>query len=153
LWSQFFRSILSDERIGFSYEYASVSLYTNQSHSYVKANGQLASPHWFHASVWGPRPDFYYYQIAADLLMWDSLSEEKTDLSFTTAAGPRQSSHIRVHTLLSQIGDTPNLEGQVPLFISSRNWVAQLYFQALGSFSSPPTTRRATVEVLEPGST
>jgi hypothetical protein len=35
--------------------------------------------------------------------------------------------------LLSQIRDSPNLEGQVPVFISSRNRVAQLYPQALGS--------------------
>jgi hypothetical protein len=37
------------------------------------------------------------------------------------------------HILLSQILDSPNLEGQVPVFISSRNRVAQLYPQALGS--------------------
>jgi hypothetical protein len=37
------------------------------------------------------------------------------------------------HILLSQIRDSPNLEGQVPLFISPRNRVAQLYPQALGT--------------------
>jgi hypothetical protein len=37
------------------------------------------------------------------------------------------------HILLSQIRDSPNLEGQVPVFISPRNRVAQLYPQALGS--------------------
>jgi hypothetical protein len=31
------------------------------------------------------------------------------------------------HILLSQIRDIPNLEGQVPVFISPRNTVAQLY--------------------------
>jgi hypothetical protein len=34
--------------------------------------------------------------------------------------------------LLSQIGDSPNLEGQVPEFTSPRNRVAQSYPQALG---------------------
>jgi hypothetical protein len=34
---------------------------------------------------------------------------------------------------LFQIRDYPNLEGQVPVFISPRNRVAQLYPQALGS--------------------
>jgi hypothetical protein len=34
--------------------------------------------------------------------------------------------------LLSQIRDSPNLEDQVPVFISPRNRVAQLYSQALG---------------------
>jgi hypothetical protein len=35
--------------------------------------------------------------------------------------------------LLSQFWDSPNLEGQVPIFISPRNRMAQLYHQALGS--------------------
>jgi hypothetical protein len=47
----------------------------------------------------------------------------------------------------------PNLEGQVPLFISPRNRVAQLDPQTLGSFPSPPTVRRDTVEVFETAST
>jgi hypothetical protein len=37
------------------------------------------------------------------------------------------------HILLCQFWDSPNLEGQVPLFISLRNRVAQLYPQAVGS--------------------
>jgi hypothetical protein len=37
------------------------------------------------------------------------------------------------HILLSQIRDSPNLGGQVPVFISPRNRVVQLYPQALGS--------------------
>jgi hypothetical protein len=62
-------------------------------------------------------------------------------LSFTIAAGPRQrilrseSRGINGHILLSQIRDFPNLEGQVPILISPRNRVAQLYPQALGSLS------------------
>jgi hypothetical protein len=37
------------------------------------------------------------------------------------------------HISLSQIRDSPNLEGQVPVFISPRNMVFRLYPQALGS--------------------
>jgi hypothetical protein len=37
------------------------------------------------------------------------------------------------YILLSQIRDSPNLEDQVPVYISPRNRVAQLYPQALGS--------------------
>jgi hypothetical protein len=44
-----------------------------------------------------------------------------------------QSRGTRDHISLSQIRDCPNLEGQVPVFISSRNRVAQLYPQTLGS--------------------
>jgi hypothetical protein len=39
----------------------------------------------------------------------------------------------RDHILLSQNLDSPELEGQGPVFISPRNMVAQLYYQALGS--------------------
>jgi hypothetical protein len=44
-----------------------------------------------------------------------------------------ESRGTRDHILLSQIRDAPNLEGQVPVVISPRNRVAQLYPQALGS--------------------
>jgi hypothetical protein len=37
------------------------------------------------------------------------------------------------YIFLSQIRDSPNLEGQVPVFISPKNRVAQLYPQQLGS--------------------
>jgi hypothetical protein len=37
------------------------------------------------------------------------------------------------HILLSQIRESPNLEDQVPVFISPRNRVTQLYPQVLGS--------------------
>jgi hypothetical protein len=48
----------------------------------------------------------------------------------------------------SLIWVSPNLEGQVSVFMSSRNRVAQLYPWAQGSLSSPLTTRRATVKVF-----
>jgi hypothetical protein len=61
-------------------------------------------------------------------------------LSLTIDAGPRQRSYsgFRVrgthdHILLCQIRDFPNLEGQVPVFISPRNRVAHLYPQTLRS--------------------
>jgi hypothetical protein len=59
----------------------------------------------------------------------------------------------RDHILLSRIRDSPNLEGQVPVFISARNWVARSYPRHWVPFSSPPRPRRATVEVFVPAST
>jgi hypothetical protein len=44
-----------------------------------------------------------------------------------------QSCRTHDHILLSQIWDSPNLEGQVLVFICPRNRVAQLYPPALGS--------------------
>jgi hypothetical protein len=63
--------------------------------------------------------------------MWGALSDKRTGLSFTIASGPRQSSHFRV---------------RFP-------WDSWPYFTVSDSrlpVSSPPTTRRATVEVFEP---
>jgi hypothetical protein len=37
------------------------------------------------------------------------------------------------HILLSQIGDSPNLEGQIPVFISPKSKMACLYRQTLGT--------------------
>jgi hypothetical protein len=61
-------------------------------------------------------------------------------LSFIIAAVPRQRSHSQVRIPQDSwsnftLSDSrlPNLEGQVPVFISHRNRVAQLYPQALGS--------------------
>jgi hypothetical protein len=42
------------------------------------------------------RPDLYYCQRVAGLLIWGALSDERTGLPFTIAAGPRQRSHSRV---------------------------------------------------------
>jgi hypothetical protein len=54
------------------------------------------------------------------------------------------------HILLSQIRKFSNLEGQVPVFISPRNRVAQLYPRHCVLLSSSPMTSRDTVEVIEP---
>jgi hypothetical protein len=84
------------------------------------------------------------------------LSDERTGLSLqlpltlgSAVILGYESRGTHDRTLLSQIRDSLNLEGQVPVFISPgtgwpsytpRHWVP---------FLSPPTTRRATVEVFE----
>jgi hypothetical protein len=45
---------------------------------------------WNKAPIWGLRPDSYYCQTVAGLLMWSALSDERTGLSFTIAFGPLQ---------------------------------------------------------------
>jgi hypothetical protein len=68
------------------------------------------------------------------IVLWGALSDERTGLSFVYAAGPRQRSlsRVRVHW-----NSWPNFT------------VSNLRFP----FSSPPTTRRVTVEVFDPAST
>jgi hypothetical protein len=72
--------------------------------------------------------------------MWDALSDARTGLSFTIAAGSRQGSHSRPESrgthdqiLSSQIRDFPNLKYQIPVFMSPRDRVTQLYPQSPGS--------------------
>jgi hypothetical protein len=66
--------------------------------------------------------------------MWGALSDGRTGLSFTTAAGPRQCSHSRVRVPLDSRPHFTVSDSRRP-------------------FSSPLTTRRATVEVFDPAST
>jgi hypothetical protein len=105
-------------------------------------------------------PSGAYDHILSDscgFFMWGALCDERTGLRLQLLLNLASavilgsySRGTRDHILLSQIRDSSNLEGQVPVFISPRKRVARLYPQAVGSFSSPPTTRRATVEVFEP---
>jgi hypothetical protein len=64
--------------------------------SYVATDGQSASLSWNKAPIWGLRPNFYYCQTVAGLLLWVALSDERMSLSFTIAAGHHQRSHSRV---------------------------------------------------------
>jgi hypothetical protein len=90
---------------------------------------------------WYPQPVFFFFNwILMVIVLMYILSDKRMGLLFTIAAGPQQCSHFQVQIpqdswpfLLSQIREYPNLEEQVPVFISPRNRVAQLYPQALGS--------------------
>jgi hypothetical protein len=112
----------------------SLTAWMVESESYVTTDGQPTSLSWNKAPIWSLRPDLYYCLTVAGLLILDALSDERTGLSFTIAAGPRQGSHFQV---------------RVPY----DSWP---YFTVSDSrlpFSSPPTTRRTTVEVFDPAST
>jgi hypothetical protein len=80
--------------------------------------------------IWDPRPDIYYCMTVTVLFLWGALSDERTGLSYLCAAGPCQRSLSRV---------------RVP-------WDLRPYFTVSDlrlPFSSPPTTRRVTVEVFD----
>jgi hypothetical protein len=105
-----------------------------ESDSYVTTDGQSTSLSWNKAPIWGLWPDFYYCQTVAGLLVLGAFSDERTGLLFTIAAGPRQHGHSWVQVL----------------------WDSWPYFTVSDSrlpFLSPPTTRRATVDVFNPAST
>jgi hypothetical protein len=83
-------------RINQSHMTAPLRLNRSESESYVTADGQSASLSWNKAPIWGLRRDLYYCQTVRGLSMWGVLSDERTGLSFTIAAGTRQRSHSRV---------------------------------------------------------
>jgi hypothetical protein len=84
--------------------------------------------------IWSSWPDIYYCLTVTVLFLWGALSDERTGLSFVSTAGPCQRSLSRVRVL----------------------WDSRPYFSVSHlrlPFSSPPTTRRVTVEVFDPAPT
>jgi hypothetical protein len=111
-----------------------------QSESYVTTDGQSASLSWCQALIGGPSPDFYYCHTVSGLLMWGAFLTRgrvcrlQFLLGFASAVILEYKSRgTHGHILLSLIRDSPNLEGQDPVFISPKNRMARLYPQALGS--------------------
>jgi hypothetical protein len=90
--------------------------------------------------IWGTRPDFCYVKQLRVCWCWaptmtkGRLCRLQPLLVLASAVVLlSESRETHDYILLSQIRYFPNLEGQVPVFISPRNRVAQLYPQALGS--------------------
>jgi hypothetical protein len=111
----------------------------SQSQNYVTTNGHLASLSCCQAFIWGPRPRFYYCQQLRVCWCWPPFLTRgwvcrlQVLLGFASVVILRSESlGTHDHILLSQIRDSPNLEDQVPVFISPRKRVAQFYPQALG---------------------
>jgi hypothetical protein len=102
LWTNFcvknWRSLVVDK---LGEEKLSLSLWLvieceSESESYVTTDGQSASLIWNIAPIWSLRPDLYYCQTLAGLLMWGVLSDERTGLSFAFSAGPRRRRYSRI---------------------------------------------------------
>jgi hypothetical protein len=111
--------------------------------SYVTTGGQSGSLSWCQAPIWGPRPDSYYCQTVC--CCWaPSLTRGRicnlqlllVFASIVTLLSGSRGTHD--HILLIQTRDSPNLEGQVPVFTSPRNRAVKLYPQVLGSLFVVP---------------
>jgi hypothetical protein len=75
-------------------------------------------------------------------------------LTFASAVILRSESRgTHNHILLSQIRDSPPWRARSPYLYPPGTWWPSYTPRHWVPFSSPPTTRRATVEVLEPAST
>jgi hypothetical protein len=129
---------------------------SSQIQSYVMTDGQSASLTWCQAPIWNPTPDFCYCQTDEGLI-WGALSNERTGLSFTTTAGPRQRSHSRVRVPWNSwpyftVSDWRLHQpwGSGPyIYIPGIGWPSYK-LRNWNPFVSPPTIRRSRMEVFEP---
>jgi hypothetical protein len=97
-------------------DWSLVSRIESECESYITTDGHSASLSWCQAPIWGLRPDFYYCQTVAGLLMWAALSDGRTGLTFTIAAGPRQRSHSGVRVPWDS---RPGLRFETSFFVAS----------------------------------
>jgi hypothetical protein len=89
----------------------------------LTTDGQSSSLSWCSAPIWDPRPDFHHCQTIAGFLMWGALSLARGRVCHLQlmVAHPSvvilgaESRMTRDHISLSQIRDSPNLEGQAQL--------------------------------------
>jgi hypothetical protein len=115
----------------------------SQSQSYSTTEAQSASLSRYQVTIWDPRPisaslpGKLYLDSLAIVIMRRLLWRKDVSVIYNSCwALPVQSFSGESrgtpdYILLSQFWDSPNLEGQVPIFIFPRNRVAQLYSQAL----------------------
>jgi hypothetical protein len=99
-------------------------------------DGHSASLSRCRSPTWGPGLDFYYCRIFAVFMFVGrpSWREDRSVIySYILLSLSGFSPAKLVTTFYSLIWDSPSLEGLVPVFISPRSKVAQLYLQALGS--------------------
>jgi hypothetical protein len=69
-----------------------------KSQSHVTTEGKLASLFWCHAPIWDLRPEFYFRQTDAGLLMWGTLSDERTGVFYNVQC-IRSYLHGRLYSL------------------------------------------------------
>jgi hypothetical protein len=83
--------------------------------------------------------------------MWGALSDERTGLQFPVQSlnGSSRAEPVTIRHCL--IWDSPNLEGQVPVFTSPWNRVAQLYPRAMGALYLASYNSQGTLTRLHTG--
>jgi hypothetical protein len=108
-----------------------------QSQSYITTDSLSVSPSWYQALIWDPRPIFAILDLFFDSFgfidverpLWREVGSVLFSFCRTSPAQPF--SDLRPMGLMSIVyclyfWDSPNQEGQVPVFISHRNRVAQI---------------------------
>jgi hypothetical protein len=124
---------------------------TTESESYVATDGESASLSWNKTPIYGLRPDFCYCQSVAGLLMWGALSEERTGLSFTIAAGPRKRSYSRVRVPWDSQPYITVSDSRLPfLSLSTTRWAKLL---SLSLILRPTFSRPVCLAIKHPSGT
>jgi hypothetical protein len=107
----------------------------------------------------GAQDQILISQSDTGLLIGSAVSEERTGLSFTTAAGPRQRSHSRVRVqrdswpyFTASYWRLPQPGKPGPRIYILQEHGGPVLLQGIGFPFLSPTTRRFTVEVFEPAS-
>jgi hypothetical protein len=123
---------------------ASVCQSQNQSQSYITTDGQSTSLSWCQAPIWDQRPIFIFLSLIISRQLWvcwwgaPSLTRGRVCSFQLLLASPAESylslspAGLMAIFYCLNIETPPNLAGQVPVFISHRNRVAQLHPQTLG---------------------
>jgi hypothetical protein len=65
----------------------------------VTTDGQSASLSWYKAPTWSLRPDLYFSQTVAGLLMWGAVPDERTGLSFAKVTVSSNKSVVSMYNL------------------------------------------------------
>jgi hypothetical protein len=143
-----------------SYTYAKYGTCQSQSQSHVTNDGQLASLFWCQAPIWAFLPHFSYCQTVAVFyvgrpLWWENGSAVNICCWSSPAQsflGPSPAGLVTIFYHLT-FETPPAWRTKSPyLYSSGTRWPSYTPRQWV-SFSSPPTTRRATVEAFESAST
>jgi hypothetical protein len=113
-------------------------------------DGQSASTSWCRAALWGPWPDFIYslvWHVLPSSCRVPSLTRGQVCiLQCTSLTGQSREGPVTIYYCL--IWGSPDLEDEVPVFISpGTGWPSSTSRHRV-PFSSPLTTRRVTVEVF-----
>jgi hypothetical protein len=93
----------------------------SQSETYITIDGQSACLSWNKAPAWGLRPDFYYCQTIAGLLMWGALSLSLTRVRVCRlhCSWTRQRSHFRVPSPVGLMAIIYCFRFEISLFVAS----------------------------------
>jgi hypothetical protein len=134
--------------------YSKLGVIPSQSQSYITTDGQSASLFWCQAPIWHPRPifpllSFIIFRQFDDVgrPLWREVGSVVFSFCWASPALPSSDDSHGTHEHILLSWDSPNLEGQVPVFISPRNKVAHLYPRALGfSVMFPPQVFLFVVE-------